>query len=371
LIRERLRGRLEAWLLRVWFRDPRASATDRVLAALAAPVAWPLSLLVAAVARRRRSRIRRQRPGDGTVPVVVVGNLVAGGAGKTPLAAAIAQGLAAAGLRPALLSGGYRASGTAPALVTPASDVAAVGDEALALARDTGLPVASGRDRAAALALLLANHPDRDVVVSDDGLQHTGLPRRIELAVVDERGLGNGRCLPAGPLREPADRLALVDAIVDTSGRARAPATAGTPDVAAAVTGGAGARRFRSNVTPRRWRRLDGTADWTLEGFVAAVRGRRLAAVAGMARPERFFDTLRGLGLAAQSHRLPDHGRIDPAWLAALPADWILMTGKDAARCGGFAPELLARCAWLEVAAEPEPALIEWLVAALRPGAAR
>ncbi len=360
MIRERLRGRLEAWLQRVWFDHPAATPADRALALLAAPLALPLSRLVAAVARRRRQLVRRQQAGDGTVPVVVVGNLVAGGAGKTPLSAAIAIGLEQAGWRPALLSGGYRSAGIGPAMVGPGSDATAVGDEAIVLARDTGLPVASGRDRAAALALLLRAHPDRDVVVSDDGLQHHRLPRRIELAVVDERGFGNGRCLPAGPLREPVDRLATVDAVVFTGGQ---------PD----GLSGAGclpARCHRSRLEPRRWHRLDGAVRWNLEGFARLVAGERLAAVAGMARPERFFDTLHRLGLAAECHRLPDHGRIDPGWLAALPADRILMTGKDAARCAGFEPGLLARCAWLEVAAAPDPALLEWLSAALRPGTA-
>jgi tetraacyldisaccharide 4'-kinase len=359
LIRERLRGRLEAWLQRVWFDQARASASDRALAAVAAPVALPLSRLVAATARRRRRLVRRQHAGDGTVPVVVVGNLVAGGAGKTPIAAAIARGLERAGWHPALLCGGYRSAGTGPSLVTPQSDAAAVGDEAIVLARDTDLPVASGRDRAAALALLLRAHPDRDVVVSDDGLQHPGLPRRIELVVIDERGFGNGHCLPAGPLREPADRLATVDAVIVTGSGMDEPPGMDLP-----------ARRYRSVLEPHRWHRLDGAADWDLAAFAQHVAGERLAAVAGMARPERFFATLERLGLAAECHRLPDHGRIDPGWLAGLPADRILMTGKDAARCAGFAPELLARCAWLEVAAMPDPSLLEWLDAALRPGAA-
>jgi len=367
LIGERLRGRLEAWLQRVWFHQPEATAADRLLAALAAPLALPLSGLVAATARRRRRLIRRQHPGDGAVPVVVVGNLVAGGAGKTPLSAAIALGLQRAGLRPALLCRGYRSADGAPLLVTRDSDAASVGDEAIVLARDTGLPVASGRDRAAALALLLRTHPDRDVVVSDDGLQHRGLPRRIELVVVDDRGFGNRRCLPAGPLREPADRLASVDAIVATGSHA---ADEAVREALAGTAAGEPVQRFRSVLEPRRWHRLDGGAEWDLETFARLVAGQRLAAVAGMARPERFFETLHRLGLAADCHRLPDHGHIDPAWLAGLAADRILMTGKDAARCRGFAPELLARCAWLEVAAVPDPSLLEWLGATLRPAAA-
>jgi tetraacyldisaccharide 4'-kinase len=370
LIRERLRGRLEGWLLRVWFG--RASASERLLAALAAPVALPLSWLVAAVARRRRGRIVRQDPAAG-VPVVVVGNLVAGGSGKTPLVAAIARGLVDAGFRPGILAGGYRAAAAAAApsashsassghardpgirLVDAGSDAAAVGDEALLLALETGLPVAVGRDRAAAAALLQRHHPDCDVIVSDDGLQHVGLARYVELVALDERGLGNGRCLPAGPLREPPDRLASVDALVLTSPAAVAPREP--------------ARQYRSTLRMTTLRTLDAAREWTPTEFAARHGNEAIDAIAGIARPSRFFESLQALGLRAARHPLPDHAAIDPQWLRSLPGRWILMTAKDAVKCRGFAGGLRARCVQVGVAADPDPALLEWLAARLRTAA--
>lgn len=340
--------------MRVWFDSVEAPATagDRLLAAIAAPLALPLSWLVAAVARRRQSRIPRQAADATAPPVVVVGNLVAGGAGKTPLAGAIALGLRQYGFRPGLLAGGYRSAAGGPRLVEDSSSEAEVGDEALLLAQETGLPLAVGRDRSAAAALLRRRHPECDVLVSDDGLQHVGLPRRLELLVVDERGFGNRRCLPAGPLRETVRRIESVDAVVLTSPRAQAPQ--GAP------------RLFHSNLHPNGFRRLAGADQWELEDFVRQFGREPMTAIAGIARPQRFFDLLASLGLRPVCHALPDHGRIDPAWLDALPGRWLLMTGKDAVRCQYFEAGLRGRCVRLDVAAVPEPALLKWIATELR-----
>lgn len=363
MIRERLRGRLEGWLLRVWFGE--ASLYGRLLAALAAPVALPLSWLVAVVARRRRRAIVRQ-DAAAAVPVVVVGNLVAGGAGKTPLVAAIARGLAAGGFSPGLLAGGYRAAsagrtksadgaGAGITMVDAASDAAVVGDEALLLALETGLPVAVGKDRGAAAAALCRRHPGCDVLVSDDGLQHVGLPRRIELLVIDDRGFGNGRCLPAGPLREPGDRIDSVDAIVLTTPTAAAP----RPHP----------RQYRSALQMTVLRTLDGNRRWQPGEFAGHHGGGPLHAIAGIAKPARFFESLQALGLRPECHALPDHAAIDARWLGALPARWILMTAKDAVKCRGFDAALLARCVRVDVEARPDPALLKWLAARLHPAA--
>ena len=345
--------------MRVWFDSAEAPATagDRLLAAIAAPLALPLSWLVAAVARRRQGLIPRQAADATAPPVVVVGNLVAGGAGKTPLAGAIALGLRQYGFRPGLLAGGYRSAAGGPRLVEDSSSAAEVGDEALLLAQETGLPLAVGRDRSAAAALLRHRHPECDVLVSDDGLQHVGLPRRLEILVVDERGFGNRRCLPAGPLREPVRRIASVDAVVLTSSRAQAPQ--GAP------------RLFHSNLHPTGFRRLAGGDQWNLEDFVRQFGREPMTAIAGIARPQRFFDLLVSLGLRPACHALPDHGRIDPAWLGALPGRWLLMTGKDAVRCQDFEAGLRGRCVRLDVAAVPEPALLKWIATELRPQAHR
>jgi tetraacyldisaccharide 4'-kinase len=259
------------------------------------------------------------------------------------------------------------------ALVHAGSDAAAVGDEALLLAIETGMPLAVGKDRAAAAALLCRRHPDRDVLVSDDGLQHVGLARFIEMVVVDERGFGNGRCLPAGPLREPVDRLDSVDALVMTSPPALAAAEASPP---AASRQGRPARlagvspQFRSSLRLTAFATLDGACRWSPGEFAAAHGEDLLDAVAGIARPARFFDSLHALGLRPDGHSLPDHAAIDPRWLQALPGRWILMTAKDAVKCRGFDGELLGRCVRVDVEAVPEPALLEWLAARLRAPAA-
>jgi tetraacyldisaccharide 4'-kinase len=372
LIVQRLRGRLEGWLLRVWFGP--ASFSDRLLAGLLAPAALPLSWVVASTARRRRQRIVRQAPNAATVPVVVVGNLVAGGSGKTPLVVAIARGLVEAGFRPGLLARGYRAKGSLPAgdaadklrvtMIDRNADAAAVGDEALLLALETGLPVAVGRDRRAAAELLQRCHPGCNVIISDDGLQHVGLARAIELLVIDPRGFGNGRCLPAGPLREPADRVDSVDAVVLTAG-AEPAATSAAPSAARPHH----PRVFRSTLEVRRFRVLDASAQWLPEQFAAQFGSESLAAIAGIAQPQRFFASLQGLGLKPRCHALPDHAELDERWLAALPGRWILMTGKDAVKCRKFSTELLARCVCLDVAAVPDPALLKWLAARLHPAA--
>ncbi len=370
MIVQHLRGRLEGWLLRVWFGP--ASLADRLLAALLSPAALPLSWLVAFIARRRRQRIVRQVPGSAAVPVVVVGNLVAGGSGKTPLVMAIALGLAEAGFRPGLLARGYRAkvgsppgeaaTGPSARMVEAGADAAAVGDEALLLALETELPVAVGKDRRAAAELLQRRHPDCNVIISDDGLQHVGLARAIELLVIDSRGFGNGRCLPAGPLREPADRTDSVDAIV---------LTAQTPPAVLSAGNSNQPRVFRSALEVRRFRVLDGSARWLPEQFVQQFGGDTLTAIAGIAQPERFFASLRTLGLQPHCHALPDHADLDESWLAALAGRWILMTAKDAVKCRAFNASLLARCVCLDVAAAPDPALLKWLAARLHPAAHR
>lgn len=349
---ERLRQRLEGWLLRIWFGP--ASTTDRLLEVLLAPLMRPLSWLVAALARRRRRHLRRTA--SATRPaVIIVGNLVAGGAGKTPLVIALCQALSAQGLKVGLLARGYRRTGDDPLLLTPATTAAEAGDEALLLARATGRPVAVGARRAEALALLTRHVPDLDVVLSDDGLQHVALPRRLELVVMHAKGLGNGRCLPAGPLREPADRLKSVDAVLLPAPLDQHDAPAGAP------------RCFPTHTRIHGIRTLDGRQHWRPEDFAQAFRQTPIDAVAGIARPERFFDTLTGLGLSIRSHPLPDHAQLDTRWLAGLSGRWIIMTAKDAVKLDELPASLRDRCLVLDIEAVPDTALVEWLIAELDP----
>lgn len=250
------------------------------------------------------------------VPVVVIGNLVAGGAGKTPLTLWLAQRLVEFGRRPGIVSRGYGRSGGAVLEVGAGEAAAQVGDEPLLLAHRSGCPVFVGRDRAAAGRALLAAHPECDLILCDDGLQHYRLQRDVEIAVVDRRGLMNGWPLPAGPLREPARRLDDVDAVVlhDHEMTCRVP-------------------MFRMRLAGARFHRLDAPDDRV---DAAALAGLRLHAVAGIGEPQRFFDHLAALGLRCATHAFPDHHRYAAADLR-FDGDAILTTEKDALKCAGLA----------------------------------
>jgi tetraacyldisaccharide 4'-kinase len=335
-----LRARAEAVLLRVWFGT---RWYQRLSALLLSPLAW----VTARVSESRRARIRAlARPHP---PVVVVGNLVVGGAGKTPLVMALAQALEQRGLRVGIVCGGYRGTRSDPRLVQAQSNPKEHGDEAVVLARAHHGPVAAGRDRAAALAALTRSAPALDVVLSDDGLQHVSLQRSVEIAVFDSRGVGNGRYLPAGPLRESVAHISEMDAVALNEG-ARSPA---------------GARRtFGFRIEPRLFTSLRGDAEPIHATDFARFAGRgRVVALAGMGNPQRFFDTLANLGIEARGLPLGDHANFGPELIAAIEADLIVMTTKDAVKCETFAD---SRCWSLEVSALPDPALIDWLIEALR-----
>ncbi|SRR5579871_528346 len=292
--------------------------------------AWlaPLAALYGAVAGLRRSAYRAGllRAERAARPVVVVGNLTVGGSGKTPLVAWLAAELGARGLKAGIVSRGYGGRVRAPTRVRPDSDPALVGDEPVLLARRTGAPVAVAADRVAAARLI---EGEVDLVLADDGLQHYRLARELEIAVVDgERRFGNGRLLPAGPLREPPGRLTGVDFVVVNGGTAAAGEIAMRLRPVALVALGSGERRP-----------------------LAAFAGRRVHAIAAIGHPARFFATLRAAGVLALEHPLPDHAPIGAGTLAFGDGLPLLMTEKDAVKCRGLA---LGEAYWLEVAAELE-----------------
>ena len=274
----------------------------------------PFSLVFGAVVGVRRFTYRAgwRRTERLPVPVVVIGNLVAGGTGKTPLVLWLAEALRARGFRPAIVSRGYGGANEQPREVAIGGDAVRYGDEPLLLAERSGVPVWIGRDRASAARAAIAAHPDRDLVICDDGLQHYALARDFEIAVEDERGYGNGLLLPAGPLREPPSRQ--VDATVVNGAAARSDAFAMGLEPAG----------FRGVRDPRRTAGAD------------ALLGRRLHAVAGIGNPARFFDTLASLGLAFTPHAFPDHHAFAPGDLDFPDCDAVLMTEKDAVKCRAF-----------------------------------
>lgn len=260
------------------------------------------------------------------VPVVVVGNLTVGGTGKTPLVLWLAAYLQQHGSKPAILCRGYGGTDAGPRAVTGADDPGRVGDEPLLLSRRSGCPVWIGRDRAAAGARLLAAHPDRDIIICDDGLQHYGLQRDLEIAVEDERGHGNGLLLPAGPLREPADRP--VDARVLNRGQEHAGTASPDPN----GSGGAAAV-FGMRLEPRGFCFVH---DAARSLSPAELSGKRLHAVAGIGNPQRFFALLGQLGLDPVCHAFPDHHAYARTDLDFPDCDLVLMTEKDAVKCMRF-----------------------------------
>ncbi|MDP3759894.1 MAG: tetraacyldisaccharide 4'-kinase [Ramlibacter sp.] len=290
---------------------------------------WPLSILLGMLAAGRRLAYRQgwsktHRIG---VPVIVVGNVVAGGAGKTPVVMALVAHLRARGLAPGVISRGYGRSTSDCREVTSGSRAAEVGDEPLLVARSCGVPVFVAPRRIDAANALLAAHPGTRVIVCDDGLQHLGLHRDIEICVFDERGVGNGWLLPAGPLREYWPRP--VDLVLRT----------GAPE---GIDGFDATRRLAPHAMRADGKRVP----------LEALKGRQLTAIAGVARPEAFFEMLRAEGLhLAKTIALPDHHdfRGDP--IASGSAE-LVCTEKDAVKLWRLRPG-----AWavpLELEVDPE-----------------
>lgn len=307
------------WLLETWYGGTRRG---RWLL----PGAW----LFGAAAAMRRAAYRRGWLQSYRSPraVVVVGNLTVGGTGKTPLVLWLAGRLRAGGRTVGIVCRGYGGSPARARLVQAGDDPRQVGDEAALLARRGVAKVAVGADRAAAVRLL---EPACDVVLCDDGLQHYALARAAEIVVVDgARGFGNGLLLPAGPLREPPWRSRQADVVV-----VNGPGS----DLPGALRMGTEAVQFVNVANGER------RPPW-------AFRGERVKALAGTGHPQRFFRLLEALGARVERHPLPDHGSPVPT-LAALGDDTpVLMTEKDAVKCGEAAG---VRHWYLEIAADFSP----------------
>jgi tetraacyldisaccharide 4'-kinase len=271
---------------------------------------------------RRRWLKRHSLP----VPVIVVGNVTAGGTGKTPLTIVLVNRLREAGWKPGVASRGYgRDEADTPRWVDAATSTALGGDEPVLIAWKTGVPVRVDADRVAAGRALV--EAGCDIIVCDDGLQHYRLARDIEIEVVDaQRRYGNGRLIPAGPLREPASRARDCDFRVVNMGQA----SDGADALPASGFGEWPMQLHIDSAQP-----LQGGRARTLAHF----RGQRVHAVAGIAHPQRFFDMLRAHGIGVVPHAFADHHAYQPSDLrfgSELP---VLMTEKDAVKCKAFANE--------------------------------
>lgn len=310
---------------------------------------WPLAPLGAlyqwGMARREQAYLSgRKASWQAPVPVIVVGNITLGGTGKSPLVAWLAHWLVAQGWSPGIVTRGYGGKALQyPLMVTPNTNVAESGDEPLMLAQQTRLPVVADPKRARGVQALV--EAGCDIILSDDGLQHLALARDIELLVIDgARGLGNGRCLPAGPLRESPSRLQRVDAVI-VNGPEQQPLPIDS------VT--------TMQLAPLCWRRLEDGKKFPLTPLPFSLP---VHAVAGIGHPERFFRTLTAQGVVGDWHPLADHQRFNAEALNFAESRPLIMTAKDAVKCYDIAPPN----SWvLDVEATLPPEFEHWLTARL------
>lgn len=289
------------WLQQVWYGAGRGGLA-------LVPLSWVYRALVAI--RRSLFRMGVMAVTRVACPVIIVGNVTVGGTGKTPLVLWLTERLRERGLRVGVASRGYGGRlGSELRLVERSDAAGLVGDEPLLMSRRDNALIAVCRERSKAAQRLVDE--GADIVICDDGLQHYGLHRDMEIAVIDgERRLGNGRMLPAGPLRETATRLQSVNWVICHGGSAE--------------SGEIGMRLVGDELT---------SPDGRMTARIDDFSGRRCHAVAAIGNPDRFFDTLRKAGIHVIPHPLPDHSDIEAALEAITDDDPILMTEKDAVKC--------------------------------------
>jgi len=317
---------------------------DRLLAAWyaghpALALLRPLEALYRRVVLRKRARFLSGESASyrAPVPVIVVGNITVGGTGKTPMILWLIEHCRRQGLKVGVVSRGYGAKPPQfPWRVEAQQGAEQAGDEPLLIVQRTGVPLMIDPDRSRAVQALLASEP-LDLILCDDGMQHYRLARDLELVLIDAaRGLGNGRCLPAGPLREPAERLQAADAVLFNG------ASGDRPD------------GFALRLQPSALVNLRSGERRALDHFPA---GQRLHAVAGIGNPQRFFNTLLGLNWQPVPHPFADHAQFSVQSLAFSPPLPLVMTEKDAVKCRAFAAD---DWWYLAVEAQPTPAFSAW-----------
>lgn len=317
---------------------------DRLLAAWytghpALALLRPLEVLYRWVVKRKRRRFLNDQRSSyrAPVPIIVVGNITVGGTGKTPMILWLIEHCRQRRLRVGVVSRGYGAKPPQlPWRVTADQAAVHVGDEPLLIVQRTGVPLMIDPDRARAVQALLASE-DLDLILCDDGMQHYRLARDLELVLIDAaRGLGNRRCLPAGPLREPVERLKEADAVLFNGAEQDT------------------AEGFGFRLQPSALVNLRTGERRALDHFPA---GQRLHAVAGIGNPQRFFNTLQGLGWQPLPHPFADHAQFNAQNLAFTPPLPLVMTEKDAVKCRSFAAD---NWWYLAVEAQPTPAFGTW-----------
>ena len=321
-----LRVNIERWLHRQWQHR-----------GLWAWTMAPFALLFGLILNIRAKRFKYfpYPSGQIKIPILVVGNIYIGGTGKTPVVLALVKALSARGWRPGVVSRGYGTHiGERPLLGQGLVDAKQFGDEPALITLETGVPVAVHPDRYQACLDLITQFPDINLVISDDGLQHLRLPRDLELVVQDERGIGNGWLLPAGPLREPVRRLRSVHAVLTRKNHVplKEHKQSALPSLIHHPT--TNLRKSDIFLQISRFRHLQSGKTQDPASFLSFVEHLNVTAAAGIAHPERFFTNLKAMGISLrQTLPLPDHFSFDLSPFAALVTDVVVITGKDAIKC--------------------------------------
>lgn len=332
---------MKNWIVQIWYKQKPISWYVHILS----PFSYVYRFIVA-IRRKLIIQFLQQRT---AVPVIVVGNIVVGGVGKTPMVIAMANQFKLKGLRVGIVSRGYGAqSRIFPCNVTAQSNPILVGDEPFLLAQRTECPVVIDPNRVRAVRYLLS-HYACDVIISDDGLQHYAMARAVELLMVDgERWFGNGYCLPAGPLREPIPRWHQVDFVVCNGNQRENSPLQNSPMI------------YPMECIPVAMVQLTTGKIVSLDKMAEYFKGS-IAAVAGIGNPGRFFTSLRGLGIHFNPHPFPDHYRYTLENFN-FSENWVFMTEKDAVKCKPFAKPhwyylkidaMLPQAFWQEFYAHP------------------
>lgn len=350
-----LRSKLEQWLNRQWLKR--------------GVWAWsmlPLAVVYGLILKIRLVWLTRQtRPNEITIPVLIVGNIYIGGTGKTPIVIALIKALRKRGWHPGVVSRGYGTHiGHHPLLGQGTLDAKRFGDEPALISSETQAPVAVHPNRTQACKDLLKRFPDVDLVISDDGLQHLKLKRDVELVVQDYRGTGNGWLLPAGPLREPVSRLKSVHGILTRDDETHAQSSlADLAELGADLP--CSVRKTSASLGVNRFKNLATGQVLSVQAFVARAHGKNLSAAAGIAKPERFFQSLRKLDLVlSETLALPDHFSFETSPFISLKSELIVVTSKDAVKLGSLREPRL----WVAEAeiSFGDPEFIIWLDQALQ-----
>ena len=345
----RLKATTALWLHQQWQKR-----------GLWARLLWPISCLVCGYvwAKRVWYQSNASRVYRAPVPVIVVGNLYVGGVGKTPVVIALVQQLLALGYYPGVISRGYGVDvGPTPRVGQGKVEPHALGDEPSLISEQTHAPICVHPNRRLACQALLAAHPQVDIIVSDDGLQHLALARDLEIIVQDQRQVGNGWLLPAGPLREPPSRLNTVALVItrlatapphsaplkpshfaEAETQAETEATQQAPRSLNQATAARFVIKQSSNLSM--WLQvtqihsLDNKINLSVKEFIELQQNKMTTAIAAISEPDRFFKTLSDAGILYQHcFGLPDHHPLEAALFEAQTADLLLITSKDAVKC--------------------------------------